>query len=245
MKTLKTLFACVAIALFTLSISIPQAFSQKVKGNHNVVIKERSILSFEKVEISGGYSIILSQNEKESLKVETDENLQEYIISEVVGNTLKIYTKDDVSITDNSKMKLYISVKNLKYLEISGAVDLENDTKINLDELVLNISGASSIKLSDLVTNKLKLDFSGASNVKWKGSANEVNAEMSGATDFDAYDFEAQSFKIDISGTGNAKIHVSKKLIASISGIGTIKYKGNPEVVQKDSNFLGSIQKVK
>ena len=100
-------------------------------------------------------------------------------------------------------------------------------------------------KFSDLVTNKLKLDFSGASNVKLKGSANEVNAEMSGATDFDAYDFVVQNLKIDISGTGNAKIHVTKKLIAAISGIGTIKYKGNPEVVQKDSNFLGSIQKVK
>ena len=64
---------------------------------------------------------------------------------------------------------------------------------------------------------------------------------MSGAGDLEAYDLVSKYCKITLSGIGSAEIFVEEELEASISGVGGISYRGNPNKVRDDISGLGRI----
>jgi hypothetical protein len=140
-------------------------------------------------------------------------------------------------------MKVYITVKELKHIDISGAVDIQTEGKISATELSLDASGASDSKL-ELAVQKLDLGCSGASKMKFTGMANTINADLSGACDIFAFDFPAESIDLSISGAGKAELQVSKKLRAQISGAGSVHYKGSPTEIDQQVSGAGSIKKV-
>jgi hypothetical protein len=58
----------------------------------------------------------------------------------------------------------------------------------------------------------------------------------------DALDLEVKKMDISLSGAGSAKVFVTGHLDASISGMGSIRYKGNPTVSKTDGSLFGSIK---
>jgi hypothetical protein len=243
MKTLKIKqiagFTVMLTFLLTLQSGCTYAF-HGIKGNGNVVKQERQISSFSSLEVGGAFRVYLSQGDKESLTVEADENLLDVIKTTVLGNTLKITTSENVQ--DSEALNIYLTIVKLKEMEISGACKLTCETKLSLDDLDLECSGASDVQLK-LAANDLEFDFSGASQVDMFGIANEVTLDLSGAADLDALELEAEKYSADISGAANAKIFVKSELSADVSGAASLKYKGEPKLLQTDVSGAGSLKK--
>jgi hypothetical protein len=66
---------------------------------------------------------------------------------------------------------------------------------------------------------------------------------MSGAGNYNGFELKSEKAKVDMSGVGNVRVYVTKELNASASGVGSVRYKGNPESITKNSSsFLGSIK---
>ena len=212
-----------------------------VHGDGNVLKETRKVTTFDGIEVSGAFEIILKQGATEEVTVEADANLLPLIHTDVVGSTLKIETRKPINHV--TVMKVYITVKDLKQIDVSGAVDVKTDGRITVSELSFESSGASESKM-ELAVQKLKLDCSGASKLRFSGSATEVSMDLSGASDIFAYDLLAENYDLDISGAGNAQINVSKKIRAEISGAGSVKYKGSPSDVDQSVSGAGSIKKV-
>ena len=53
-----------------------------VRGSGNVVTQERQVSGFDSVALSGVGEVFITQGDKESLTVETDDNLMRYIQTE-------------------------------------------------------------------------------------------------------------------------------------------------------------------
>ncbi len=212
-----------------------------IHGDGNVLKETRKVSSFDGIEVSGAFEIILRQGATEEVTVESDANLLPVIRTEVVGGTLNIETTKPVQ--HSTVMKVYVTVKDLKRIDVSGAVDITTEGRITVPGLSLDASGASDSRL-DIAVQTLKLDCSGASKLKFSGSATNVSMDLSGASDIFAYDLLAESYDIDISGAGNAQLNVSKKIRAQISGAGSVKYKGSPTEVDQSVSGAGSIKKV-
>jgi hypothetical protein len=210
-------------------------------GDGNVLKETRKVSSFDGIDVSGAFDIILKQGLTEEVTVEADANLLPLIGTEVVGGTLRIETKKPVNHV--TVMKVYVTVKDLKRIDVSGAVDINTDGRITVPELSIDASGASDSKL-DIAVQKLKLDCSGASKMRFSGSATDVNMDLSGASDIFGYDLLAESYDIEISGAGNAQLNVSKRIRAEISGAGSVKYKGSPTEIDQSVSGAGSIKKV-
>jgi hypothetical protein len=210
-------------------------------GDGNVLKETRKVSSFDAIEVSGAFDIILKQGATEEVTVESDANLLPLIRTEVMGGTLRIETKKPINHV--TVMKVYVTVKDLKRIDVSGAVDISTDGRITVPELSIEASGASDSKL-EIAVQKLRLDCSGASKMKFSGSATDVNMDLSGASDIFGYDLLAESYDIDISGAGNAQLNVSKRIRAEISGAGSVKYKGSPTEVDQSVSGAGSIKKV-
>jgi len=210
-------------------------------GSGNVIRQERKVSSFNGIEVSGAFDVMLIQGTTSSLVVEADDNLMDLIRTEVRGSTLVIDNKRPIA--HSKSLKLFITFTELKSVDLSGAVDIESQGKLTLPELAISGSGASDGKL-DLDVQRLSIDCSGGSKLKLTGSAKDVNVEASGAVDLFAYDFPAENYKLSISGAGKAEINVSKNLNVDISGAASVHYKGSPTGIYQDISGAGSVKKV-
>ena len=241
MKTTRNLTAIFfGIAMIHFSSLLAGCYMVGEVGNGNVVKQTREVSSFNSISVSGAYHVILSQGSKQSVIVEADENLQPLIKTEVKGNELIIENKR--SISHSHSMNVYLTVTDLKKIDLSGAVDLETNGTLKADELSIDESGASDTKM-DISVTKLDLDCSGGSKLRFSGTASRVKMDISGAVDIFAYDLATENFNLEISGAGKAEINVSKELNASISGAGSVRYKGSPEKLITDVSGAGSIRK--
>jgi hypothetical protein len=237
MKTMK-IFTPVAIlvALFIFSCNVVGEH-----GNGNVTRQERKVSAFDALEVSGAFDVFLTQGPVQSVIIEADENLMKNIKTDVMGSTLKIEHKHPVH--DAKSMKVFITVPELKRIEVSGAVDIETQTKFTQPELSLEISGATDAKL-ELALQKLNVRSSGGCDLKLSGIATLFALDASGAVDVKAYELLSESVFIEISGAGNAEVSASKEIKADVSGAADVRYKGNPAKVWSDVSGAGSIKKV-
>ena len=210
-------------------------------GDGNVLKETRKVSGFDAVDVSGAFDIILKQGTTEEVTVEADANLLPVIVTEVTGTTLRIDTRKPVHHV--TTMRVYITLKDLNKIDVSGAVDISTDGRLSLQNLSVDASGSSDSKM-DLAVQRLELDCSGASKMKFSGSAVDVSMDLSGATDIFAYDLVSENYDLEISGAGNAQINVSKRLRAEISGAGSVKYKGSPTSIDQSVSGAGSIKKV-
>jgi hypothetical protein len=244
MKAMRVFSVLIFVVLFTGMSAIFASCNSSmsgIRGDGNVLKENRKVASFDGIDVSGAFKIFLKQGNVEEVIVEADANLLPVVRTEVVGNTLQIDTKKPVK--NATTMKVYITVKNLKMIDVSGAVDIQTEGRITVPELSIDASGASDSKM-EIAVQKLSLDCSGASKMTFSGSATNVKMDLSGASDIFGFDMLAENYDLEISGAGNAQINVSKKLRADISGAATIKYRGSPSEIDQNVSGAGSIKKV-
>jgi hypothetical protein len=211
------------------------------QGSGKIARQERKVAAFTGIDVSGAFNVYLSQGTEPSVIVEADDNLLDIIKTEVKGGILVVETTKPIH--HSSKLKVFVTFTELKSIEISGAVDVESVTRLNLPELMISSSGAADGKL-EMDVQKLSIECSGGSKMKLTGSAKDVVLDASGAIDLDAFDFPAENYKVTISGAGKANINVSKELKVDISGAANVRYKGNPTKNIQDISGAGSVKKV-
>jgi hypothetical protein len=96
---------------------------------------------------------------------------------------------------------------------------------LKTDQLKMDISGASEVK-GIINANKLDIDLGGASVVKLAGTANECTIDASGACNVNSYDLVINNCKISSSGASTVRVTVNGELNADATGGSTIYYKG-------------------
>jgi len=107
MKSLRLLTT--AIAILSISACSDGQIRRTVHGNNKVVTKERNTENFTGVRVSTGIDVYLKQGNNVAISVEADENLHEYILTEVRDGVLRVYT--DVNIRDAERKRVYVTMK--------------------------------------------------------------------------------------------------------------------------------------
>lgn len=233
----------VLIVLVSIISSCNYVGGKKIRGNGNMKVENRTISSFDAVYVSGNTDIYVKQDSIFSVRVEADENLMEYIITELDGSTLKIRSRDGVNLKSSRSIKVYVSAPTFKHFKASGACDIFSENKITSSEAIaINISGASDVKM-DLMAPQIETDLSGAGSLTLSGQTKDFKVDGSGSTDIKCFDLLAENVDVKISGAGNANVFASVKLDLRISGAADVRYKGNP-TVNKQISGAGSVKKV-
>src|SRR5215216_4960063 len=86
----KLLFAAFAGIFLCNAATAQKEKNETIEGNGKMVTRDISVSSFDVLKASGMYELKLSQGSKESVKIEADENLQEYFTVRNDGNKLVI-----------------------------------------------------------------------------------------------------------------------------------------------------------
>jgi hypothetical protein len=208
--------------------NIPQDNS---KGNF--VKETRNVSDFTKLDIGGAFKVNLAQGDQEKLEIEADQDELKEIITEVVGGKLKIYTESNWG-ANFHEMTIYLTFKNLDYIDFSGAVEVKGAGVLNFTDLNMDISGAAEIEMA-MKADKIDAEFSGASEINFSGNCKSGYLELSGASEFNTENLEFQDLTIEVSGASDAKVWATGILNIDASGASSIRYKGSPKVSVDES----------
>jgi hypothetical protein len=213
-------------------IMIPQLFTScfwGIRGNGKIVKSQREAKNFNSIKISSGLDLILTQDTLEKVLVESDENLQKIIRTEVSGGELKIYTTQ--SIFNASRSKIHVNFKNLKEVHASSGSDVKCTSKLNFQDFKVEASSGADIDLSVSCTN-LKVENSSGSDVSLSGNAIKLIVDSSSGSDVNAEKMESETCSADASSGSDVKISVSKRIQAHASSGADITVVGKP--VERD-----------
>lgn len=189
------------------------------KGSGNITTESREVSDFKAIDVSGAFEVEIIVQKDFSIQVEADDNLLQFIKTEVSGDTLKI--SSEKSFKSNNPLKIRIT-----------APDIDN----------LDLSGASKVNLVNLNNDSLSLDSSGASKIKIEGTTKTFTVEMSGASKLDAENLKAENVSVDSSGASSASVFVTNELKANLSGATNVVYSGNPKNVEKKTSGASSVK---
>ena len=164
---------------------------------------------------------------------------QEREASEFYG--LTINGVGNVNVQPGEDYKLVVTTDdNLQYLvlvEVKNSIlhiDTKENTNIRPTKLIIdvhlpelqsiNINGVENVKISD-------------------GNASDLKISLSGVGNIDAQNYQVQNVIINGSGVGNAKVWATNSLGGTLSGVGSIHYKGAPEV-RINVSGVGKVKKM-
>jgi len=219
-----------------------QVFGKRVRGSGNIKTETRDITGFNGVDVSGAIDVYVKNDSTQAVKVETDDNLLQYVETYVESGILKIHTRNGYNIRPRRTVKVYVSSPDFQRFEASGACDVYSENKImGVNRVELDLSGASDAKL-ELNAPEVRAEVSGAGSVELKGETKNLVLDGTGSSDFKCYDLLAETVNVHISGSGDAQVSASVKLDVRVSGAGSVRYKGNPQVDQKVTGS-GSVKK--
>lgn len=211
------------------------------KGSGKQITETRKMADFSKLDISGGYDVVIKQDTAESLSITADDNLMKYIKTEVNGDKLRVHSSGNICST--GKFVINISLRNLSAIKTSGAVAISSPGKINVKDLDLDFSGASKITL-DLNANNVSTSGSGLTELNLTGQASTHNVELSGSGHINAFDFVVAKYHIETSGSSHCQINVLNELNINSSGTSDIEYRGNPANISNNKSGASSLKKV-
>lgn len=241
MKNLTVIVALVGLfALFAFQIPVDD---QDVRGNGNVITTTRFVDPFSMIEINGVFNIYLLQGDEELVKVETDENIQDYVKVRVVDGKLKVDTDDDINFKKLTKNNVYITLKDVEKVEINSVGKTECKNTLVLDNLKLDFNGVGKTVFR-LDCNQLNADVSSVGTLILEGKAKSANIDHSGVGSLQAFDFIVDYLAVELSGVGSAEVNARSEISLESSGIGSIKYKGKADVVKKSISGIGSVRHV-
>jgi hypothetical protein len=186
----------------------------------------RSVGPFTSVSNTGPVSVRIEVGKPQSITVSGKDDLVDDLQTEVVGNELRLHLKRD-SVTFNShhgSLRVTITVPQLTAFSMAGAGET----------VITHMSGDS-----------LDLHFAGAGSLKADGSVKDLKLDVGGVGSIDTRELHADTATVNVGGVGSVKVWAGTRLDASVGGVGSLTYYGDPKTVNTSGGGLGSISKAR
>lgn len=203
------------------------------------VIQEISVGAFSELDVRTVGNVYLIQGNKESVRIESNKDVSDYIVVKNSGNKLTVTTKGLHSW--HGKLDIYITVRNLTnaYFKAVGNIQTKNTLQGKMLQLTVNAAGNINF---DLNCSQFNADFSAIGNVNLSGSAARAEIHNSATGNVRAGDFKADILDVHLSGVGNVTLFAGKEISIDASGTGNITYKGNPVVKHLSKHGTGVVK---
>ncbi|HRF96287.1 MAG TPA: head GIN domain-containing protein [Aggregatilineales bacterium] len=223
-------FYLLAILMLSMFISACSSLVG-IQGSKNIISENRAVSNFSSIDVAIGADITLIQGENESLTIETDDNILEYIQTTVQNGKLSIDTKPNTNISPSQPIKITLSFKTLSHIAVSGSVNITADT-LTLETLTIDSSGTTNIVATDVTLEALVITTSGSGNIQFDGSAATQTITVSGSATINNFGLTSENAILNVSGTGEIEVNIATTLTIDISGTGKVRYMGDPVITQ-------------
>ena len=219
----KVLFLMVCMMTFmSCKMNVMGWDSNQIEPSDNVVTQTYKLQPFEKVEMTcvGHVEIIQDESKSGTVELTAPDNYIELYKFESKDKELRIgFRKSNINIT-TKKVKIRVYTSDL--------IELRN-------------SGAASISMDSLDTDRLEIVNSGVGSINISGITDDVEIINSGVGSINSEKLKALNVKASVSGVGSITCYASERIEGRVSGVGSLKYAGNPKKKDNKRSGVGSI----
>ncbi|MCP4539300.1 MAG: DUF2807 domain-containing protein [Chloroflexi bacterium] len=230
---------------------------ERVRGSGDIVTEDVPVSDFDRVALDGIGDVIITQQETESLSIETDDNILPYIETKVRNGTLIISLTSEArnKNLDPTMIEISVGMQEVAGLSIGGAGDIFASS-LDVDRLQLDVNGAGKINVGELDATELSVGFNGAGSVEvdalnaeessvsingagdvsLTGQVERQEIAVNGAGDYHADSLKSQTCNVEVNGAGSVTVWATESLDVRIGGIGNVSYYGNPRL---DTSLYG------
>ena len=205
----------------------------RIEGSGNVITKDIAIKSFDELDASGVFNLQLSQGDKESVRIEADDNLMDLFTVENDGSTLTIKMKKNSNFNSKKQLKVYVTFKNLKSMNLGMVGGTSSDEKLKFADLKLKNQSVGSVSLN-MTLQTLNMENQSVGSVKLEGSADNAVVKNNSVGSINAGNFVVQKMDIENNGVGSATVNAEKELKYTDSFLGKVSNRGNATVKRKN-----------
>lgn len=190
-----------------------------IRGSGKRETEKRQIAPFTSIMTEGAFDITVACQKDLSLEVEGDDNVIEYVSTEVSNNVLRL--KNTRSYSVNEPVKVKLSVPNLEGLSVSGA---------------------GKIEIKGMNNEKFQIDSNGAPAINVSGTTKLIQIHSNGAGKIDTHNLRASRGVVESNGVSRVDLYVADQLDVTVSGPSSVFYQGDP-VVNKNVRGPGKVEK--
>lgn len=189
------------------------------RGSGNRVSVDLSLGEFNRLRLATIAKVYIYAGQPQFVTIEIDDNLVDLISTKVVNGTLIIDKREEYS--SDECLVARVSVPEFDYLSVAGRGHIEI-FNLSTKLLTINIKGNATLRAAGQVMEEI------------------VNVDGIGA-DLDLFDITAIKGTIAVNGVCNAKVTTTDSLTVSINGVGEVKYRGNPSVINARIKGMGHV----
>jgi hypothetical protein len=201
----------------------------------NITTQERFIQDYNGIDVSTAFLVDVEYSAtEESIIIEANENLHQFIEVEKVNNILRIKLRDNTSISGSAAFKAHVITSN--YLSSFSASQASHITLVNPQESAevnVGLTGASFLT-GTIKANSITAFIDGASNASLQGSADNFTLNADGASLVGSFEMITNNASLQLSGASNASLTVNGIINLTASGASIFTFKGTGVVNQLD-----------
>lgn len=227
------------LSLFLFSCNLN--FTNQLDGKGEVTTVEHELKSFNQVDVSNSWNVILIKSNAPKLVVTANENLHEVLEFAVKNNLLTITSKQNIGSADAKKIKVFYTGTLQKVAAHSGS-SITSDEFFEQEDIKIDASSGSEISVH-IETKIAEANASSGAEIKLTGATQQFTSKASSGSEIDAKTLKSQTATADASSGAEITLAVSKKFTGEASSGGEVNYFGNPESVSVNNSVSGEVNK--
>jgi len=244
-----------AAALFVISNNSVAQSSAEIKDT-TYAISSRPAEGFNSIRLQGPFNVYITQGSAESLRLDAPNEILSSIVTEVNSSVLKVHNKHDYwfhAATNwygekswwqtHKRVSVYITVKNLRGISVSGSGTVYFNNGISADYLRLRVVGSGKME-GKVDAKTLRGRMSGSGHIKLAGNAGSSTVRISGSGNFSARDMVTLTSAVHVSGSGHAEVNATDELSAQVRGSAHVGYTGAPKTVSSSKSGSGVVSRL-
>jgi hypothetical protein len=174
-----------------------------VQGSGVIKTEKRTVAAFSRIDIGSTVKLEFTVGTETKVEATADDNLLPMLVTEVSGDTLKIYINGNT---------------------MSGTSPTVRITAPHLAGIAGG--GATHGNLAGLNETTFKVKVEGASQITLSGKVDKLDIECAGAGKVLATKLEAQDVKVEAGGAATVEVKAAKTLEGKAAGASTVRNEG-------------------
>lgn len=245
-------FLSLLVMLFTLLANA------QAKQTHTIAGKVTKLVASMPVEVN-----VDTNSESTAVRVEGVQTDIEKITVKQVGSVLYIdmsTKKNKNKVIYNSKIKVFIAQPKIVDYDISTAVRVHADGRVQGNMVTIKADAASSLNANftantvnvnldsaskyegDIIAKNIKVSIDSAAKVILTGDTENLVVIVDSAAKFDGKNLKAKFVKVEADSMGKAEVYPIESLNAYADSMGKVIYYNTPKELKKYTDSMGSVK---
>lgn len=183
--------------------------------------QQRTVEPFNAIDVKGPIDMVVQVGQAQSIQLKGDDKYLTNVQLRVVNGKLMISYPKEHEQRRKGDLKMLISMPSLK---------------------AFHVEGAGSAELNNIQGDSVDLGFQGAGRLIANGKVSQLKLVAQGVGDVNTKSLQARNANVNFEGIGAVKVYASERLDAKVQGMGSLNYYGNPRIINKQVEGIGTVK---